>query len=633
MNRRKGYNVKYTFNNGFVDLLEDIWRRKGDEVFKINGIASSHLDVALFGKEFFGTEKAVADMSVDANGNVNNGKDIIQYDSERHKASSKLNGLYLIYKWVKKTYDEASANKAVEYILDGTIFVNDMTGIEKPYCYAFDLRKLISNGMDFFNGPFEIKSPKHSFTFINVFIQTLSYISNSITGAAAFPDFFPILDWYYRNEFGEDYIKNLDGQTKKEIKQQFQNLTYSLNFPFRGNQSPFTNLSVMDRGFLENLFDGYVFPDLTEVNIESTLELSKMYSEYYDELNGKHGYFTFPVLTHALSVNEKNEFKDIETVEWSARTNNEKMLSNIFISPPSAFSSCCRLINRYKDKEYQNSFGVGGLSIGSHRVAGINLPRLAFSGNLDEILDIVHKVLHSHRLLIEDKIKKGFFPLYSKGWIDLERQNSTIGLIGANEYVENLGKDIKTEEGIKEALKVYDKINDYAEYWTDRYNGTRWNIEGIPGETVAVRLAKLDNHLNFNKNNYKMYSNQYIPLIEDISYIDRLKIQGKFDQKTSGGAIAHITHLSEIPPSSKQMFHIMDTARRNGTVYFAINAIMNKCENGHYFNGKVEECPVCKTRNIDSYTRVVGFLTPVKYWNPTRRDWEYDKRTDNDINN
>ena len=73
---------------------------------------------------------------------------------------------------------------------------------------------------------------------------------------------------------------------------------------------------------------------------------------------------------------------------------------------PNAFSSCCRMTSEFDkvaDTGYQNSFGVGGLSIGSHRVAGLNLPRIAMLEKedpdiLDKDIELVHKILLSHHL-------------------------------------------------------------------------------------------------------------------------------------------------------------------------------------------------------------------------------------------
>ncbi len=163
-----------------------------------------------------------------------------------------------------------------------------------PYCFAFDLRNLLMDGMSFFEGNMKINPPKRSESFIALLIQSTAYISNQIAGAASYPDFFVVLDWFYRKEFGENYMENSNKEEMVRIKNQFQNLIYSLNFPFRGGQSAFTNLSVMDKGFMDSLFEGYVFPDFSTPDIESSISLSKMFFEYLTEIHSEEGIFYFP---------------------------------------------------------------------------------------------------------------------------------------------------------------------------------------------------------------------------------------------------------------------------------------------------------------------------------------------------
>ena len=261
---KKGYVVKYGFNNDFVDLMVSLKEKYGERIFEIHGIGDRNLDITQFPKNFYNkSTKAVASVSIDDNANVSS-KDISQYTYERFKSQQKLNSIYLLYKWVKKLFSKKDAAVAIERIISGDIFVNDLTDVEKPYCFAIDLNNLLASGMDFYDGKnIKINPPKRSDSFIAQVIQTTAFISNQIMGAIAYPSFFPILDKFYRAEYGEDYIKRYadDELMRTKIKNQFQNLIFSLNFPFRGNQSSFTNLSVLDKGFAHALFDGFVFAD------------------------------------------------------------------------------------------------------------------------------------------------------------------------------------------------------------------------------------------------------------------------------------------------------------------------------------------------------------------------------------
>ena len=643
MVERKGLYIKHNFNNDFVDLFIRLKEKYGDKVLSIHGIGVKDLDMTTFPKRFYGKSSNVAMVSVDDNANVNE-KTMTQYRHEKYKAMDKINSIYMMYKWVKKTFSKKDAEKCVEAVISGDIFVNDLTGFEMPYCYGFDLFKLADEGMTCYSAK-HIGAPKHGHTFLQLVIQLTAYISNQIMGAIAYPSLFPILDWYYRKDYGENYADDLMNTENWNnplygIKQQFQSLIYSLNFSaFRaGGQTAFTNLSVLDRGFLKHLFEGYVMPDCTGVNIESTYKLSKAFFEYLTDIQSRENVFTFPVMTLAISLDQDNNYMDPEFVDWVAEASYGKSVGNIFQSLPDKFCSCCRLKNDF-GAFASNSLGLGGLSIGSLRVSGLNMPRLALREKdnpnaLVDSLDLIHKILYSHRQLIKDRIEHGVMPLYTTGWIDINKQFSTIGLIGCNEYVENCGLDILTEEGQNKLLQAYEQINDTASNWTkaEAKEHNVYNIEAIPGESLAVRLADIDRLLGFNIKDYKLYSNQYVPLIkghngkDKASVYDRCKIQGIYDKLTSGGSILHITHKEKEPLTKEQYKKLIVLAKDLGTSYFAINYAYSICENHHNLIGDHDECPICHSTKMSKYMRVVGFIVPVNSWNKVRKDYEYSRR-------
>lgn len=655
MERSKGYFIKQSFSNDFVDYMEELYKKYGEGIFEIQGIANKYMDICQFSRNFFGNSTNVADVSVDANANVRE-KNVTQYNFENNKAVMRLNSLYMLYKKIKEIYNVDEAKIALEKVINGEIFVNDLhTFASMPYCFAFDLRNLITNGMNFYRGNMTIGAPKRSDSFIALLIQSTAYISNQIAGAASYPDFFPILDWYYRAEMGEDYAKkvrsekdNKDGNRDSwtKVKNQFQNLIYSFNFPFRGGQSAFTNLSIMDKGFMNSLFSGYQFPDFTTPDIDSSIELSKMFFEYFTEINCKEGVFTFPVTTVAISLDENKEYIDPDFVDWAAEINAKKALANIFQDKPTSFSSCCRLKNDFSkisEVGYQNSFGVGGLSIGSHRVAGLNLPRLALLEEsnpniINDDLETIHKILYAHRALMRERIEGGYLPLYTYNWIDLNRQYSTVGFVGGYEYVANKGLRIEDQDGIVVLQDTLKKIESKVVEWqtAEQEEKNIYNIEQIPAESMAVRLADMDFILGYNnepcdepdktQQKFDLYSNQYIPLVSPASIYDRFRIQGQFDSLTSGGAILHINVDDEKPISKDQFKRLMNAARKLKVVYYAINYAYSECTNGHYIIGKHETCDVCGAKINQQFTRVVGFITPVKSWNSTRRKIEYPDR-------
>lgn len=636
--KTKGFEVKLGFTDEFVNFWESLKEKYPEEIFKIQGVHNDNFDISKFSKNFFKKSASVASVSVDANANVKE-KSIAQYIQEYPKGLQRLNSFYQLFKWVKKVWGVKHAKIAVEKVLNGEIFVNDFSNFSTSYCYAFDLRMLLMEGMNFFKGGMRIHAPKRSDSFVALLIQTTAFISNQIMGACSYPDCFVAWDWFLRNEHGQDYMKRIrageDEVTKKRILDQFQNLIYSFNFPFRSAQSAFTNLSVMDKGYMKSLFGEYYLPDGTVADLDSSQELSKLFFEYFNEINGKEGMFTFPVMTLSLSLDPDGNYIDPEFKKWASKYNCTKSFSNVFIGEPDIYSSCCRLSNNIKKAGglgFQNSFGVGGLSLGSHRVAGLNLARISLLEKdnpnvLEEDIELLHKILFAHRRLIKEKISKGVMPLYTSEWISINRQYSTIGITACNQYVANKGLDIKTEEGIQCIYRVLKAIETNIEKWQieEAEEHCIYNLEAIPAESVAVRLAQTDKVLGYN-DKYKLYSNQYIDLMEDCPVYERFKVQGQLDQLTSGGNILHCNVDGEKPLTPEQYERIIDLAKDCKVKYFGINYAYSECANRHYTIGKNKTCPICGSPIVETWARVVGFITPKSAYNPVRRDFEFDKR-------
>lgn len=656
MKTTKGYFVKHSFGADFVNKMNEINQQYGEDVLAVHGIANKFMDIAEFSHNFFQTSASVtvADLQVDSNANVGSDKNITQYNFENNKAIGKLNSLNTMYELVTKYFDKEQADECLENLVTGKIFLNDAVNFQMPYCYSFATSEIIYNGMRFGKTlNLNIKPPKSARSYINLIIQFISFASNQILGACALPDLFVNLNWFYEKDLGKNYIDLIrSSEDSKErhdliyrVKNDFQNLIYSFNFPFRGNQSAFVNVSVLDRSFLSALFKGYMYPDYTKPNIENIYELSKFFFEYFTEIQCKESVFTFPVVTLAHGIDKDKNKLDPEFWDWSAEVCSKKACANILISETNSFSSCCRLKNQLdtpientssSELGMSNSFGVGGISIGSHRVCGINMYRLAQLEDEDEnaadnAIDCCWKILYSHRKHIQSLIERGVFPLYTYNYMDLKRQYSTFGFIGAYEYVlykcqfdEQRAKDIGYDEYLIPFLQdLEEKIKGYQDKYKKDY--VICNIEQIPGESMAVRLAQIDKLLGYN-DRFEFYSNQYIPTADSASIHERLEIEGKVNVLCSGGSICHINVDDSEPLSTEQFSRIMEVARETGATYFAINYCYSECEDGHFIIGKHDVCPICRKKIVNNYTRVVGFVTPVKNWNKTRRRVDFPTR-------
>ena len=355
---------------------------------------------------------------------------------------------------------------------------------------------------------------------------------------------------------------------------------------------------------------------------------------------------TFPVVTACFSLAEDGkELADPAFVKRIAEHNLKFGFINIYVGETSTLSSCCRLRSNINDLGYANSFGAGSTKIGSLGVCTLNLPALARDASaetadkdneaavqmmletVDAMTQMVGFINHAKRCFIADRIERGSLPLYKLGYMELKRQFSTCGFTGLYEAVHILGYDMREPEGLEVAKRILERINQTNVFLTELL-GTPHNMEQVPGESSAVKLARKDSLRGCNPEGWELYSNQFVPLWEEgVDLLDRIRIQGELDGYCTGGAICHLNVADRIE-KPETMEALIRHAAASGVVYFAINYAINRCLDGHMTVGHgVDYCPICGKRITDTYTRVVGFLTNTKHWNATRREHDWPHRT------
>ena len=192
--------------------------------------------------------------------------------------------------------------------------------------------------------------------------------------------------------------------------------------------------------------------------------------------------------------------------------------------------------------------------------------------------------------------------------------------------------EVEPDDGLNAAKEVLDTINEVNEYMSKQL-GTPHNMEQVPAESSAVKLAKKDRVMEIGCIDEfcevffpDLYSNQFLPLwIGGINIFERIETQGELDKFCTGGAIAHLNIAQRISKVDTMM-QLISYACSKGVIYFAVNYAINKCENNHMTVGSNEHCPICMKPITDTYTRVVGFLTNTKHWNQTRREKDWPNR-------
>ena len=643
---------KYGFTNGELKELTS-------KILKIHGLEASNFDaLSSFAKIL---ESRVNDVSIDDNSNKNE-KTIAGVNNEITAAFRKLVGYHMLYGVMKDLYGQAEAKVLSGDLYDFSLGLSDSTNILIPYCWALDASKIVLEGRKFGQLP---SAPVHRVdSYISALDETIHQMSSHLAGAIAVGTFF--LDiahiLIYKQRVPFEKIKT-DAVMRKHIENCFQTFVHSVNHLSRnGVESPFTNISLFDRVKLKGLVGpenyGWYFANKKEVALDNGLEdkmsaeqwqefvinyiieLQEIYAKFHekgDPLNNGIPY-RFPVTTMNISKDDDDKVLDEKFFDFVCQRDITRF--NIFTSKGTKVASCCRLINDAELLDMGssvNSFGGSTVSMGSHRVVTINFARIAYEANsmedfyhiLDKRIRGAAKVLKAHKVLIGKMEEKGLEPFITRGWIRMDRLFSTFGILGvveAKKILETKFADqIEDGQDVMKDYLVY--LNKHSQEYAKEL-GLFSNIEQIPGESYAVRLATVDN-LIFDEDiiDAPLYANQFVPLWEDATIWEKLEADGKYNQLLTGGGIVHAQLGSKTTPSQNKK--IIEYAIKCGCEHFVLNSVYSKCPKcGAVYDHKVASCSKCgHNEHMEYYSRVVGFFVPVDSWNPTRRNWEFQRRT------
>lgn len=620
-------NIPIKTDRDFEISFNAMKNKYGEDFEYLNGFHETQLNFSDFIDGFI--DKNVADVTIDVNANAHH-KDICSLSGEKGKSEDKLFAFNKIFYELKKKYGLKTARKWLKTEWNGGFYLHDASSASfKPYCYAYDLTRLSTEGL-FFLDDYNNEPPKHLTTFFDDVIEFISFFSNRSSGACGLPNLLVWGYYFWKHDIEEDYyIKNPDYY----MRQCFQKFVYRINQPFlRVDQSAFLNISIFDRNYYEALFGGVVFPDGTFAidYIDDFIDYQKAFMEVVSDIR-ENNMFTFPVLTYSL-LYQNNKFVDEEFARWCSDHNCKWNDANFFQSDNvGVLSNCCRLLSdTSKLDAFINSIGGTALSIGSVKVNTINLMRIAYKSGINEkkylkILkkrtELCCKVLDVQRHIIKRNIEKGLLPNYCEGGIEMSKQYSTIGILGLYEVIEYFGyiefdefnNAYYTDEGIEFADKIFKVLNKVKDTFTDEYS---FNIESVPAERAAIILCQKDNLL-YEKEDKFIYSNQWIPLSQPCTIQEKIKLSSILDAKCSGGAIAHI-NLEQNFPNTDVAWEMLNYIASQNVFYFAFNTRINECKNHHGFVGS-NICPKCGEPVIDTYQRIVGYLTPTRSYSKDRK--------------
>ena len=383
--------------------------------------------------------------------------------------------------------------------------------------------------------------------------------------------------------------------------------------------------------------------------------IQKTFCEWFSHGDPITGFpYRFPVVTINITTNSNMDIISEDFAKWVAKVDRNMANFNIHFGSKSKIAMCCRYENDLDDMNLSpDSFGNGGVNIGSHRVVTPNFARAALisGGNMekfinkcDELIDIAGKLLNVHRKdILEKRIEKTpqYLQFFGKlGWFSLDTMFSTIGLTGVNEINKFMGYNILDDDGTEFTIDFMEYINGKVKDLRKQY-GCSFNIEEIPGEQACVSLINKDHLVVHDKykdadirddimdefDNCKLYSNQYIPLVEKADIVTRLDLSGRFMNIISGGGIVHVNSEGQIDSDGK-VYELLKFAAKSGCTHFAICYRFGKCEDhpaiivGH----GITKCPICGKPITHTRARVIGYFSDETNWHPVRQEFDAPNR-------
>ncbi len=613
------------------------------------------------------TDNAASSSETDANANVTV-KNVANLEGEVYKVTNRIiqrqrmkDELNLLFPEIAKQY-EADLNHHIVYTHDEA-----STPVLKQYCMAVSLYPLMTEGVGNIDGvtPSE---PNDLQSFSGQITNLIFLLSAQCKGAVAVGEYFIALNYYVVKEFGPKWYDKLDCEAttphclirrtvKDHILKAFKQFVWGVNQPAgnRSYQSPFTNISYYDKTYFESLFGEFYYPDDTRPEWKAVDTLQRMFMKWFNQVRLKQ-VLTFPVETFAM-VHNNHDIIDQEYKNLCAEMYAEGHSFFTYISDSAdSLASCCRLRNELAENTFSPTSGLTGVMTGSCNVITLNINRIVqdwalqhpFEGHslvkgqplqtnplncvhldqdfvqyLTTILQRVYKYHIAYKTMLYDMEDKRMFASSNGGYIYINKLYSTIGINGLNEAARFLGLTVgNNPEYIQFLQLVLGTIKEQNKLHSihDKKRPFLFNSEVVPAEGLGGKNYRWDKQDGYwVPDDENLYNSYFYDAHDNTSVLDKFVLHGhQTYQYTDGGSAAHVNledHLSK-----SQYLKLIDFAVANGTNYFTFNIPNSKCEDcGKIIKKPIDICPCCGSHHITQYTRVIGYLRPIKAFGEDRQ--------------
>jgi ribonucleoside-triphosphate reductase len=520
---------------------------------------------------------------------------------------------------------------------EGDFHIHDLSYPIVGYCAGWSLDNLLRRGFGHVPNQVHSAPAKHLETATLHMVNYIGTMQGEFAGAQAFSSVDTLLAPFVRHD-------KLDFD---HVRQDIQKLVYGLNVPSRwGWQTPFSNLT----------FDWTVPRDLAAKKVVvGGKELDSVYGDYQAEMDminraflemmveGDHQgrVFTFPIPTYNLTQDFDWDSPNARLLFEATAKYGIPYFQNYIgtnMNPGDIRAMCCRLnLDQRELMRRPGSIWGPGDSTGSIGVVTINLNRIGYTAKtadefkerLRHLMGLAKDSLEAKREIVNSMLERGIMP-YTKVYLGhFNNHFSTIGICGMHEAGLNLlGKGIGTPEGQAFAVDILNFMRDVLRGYQEE-TGNLYNLEATPAESTSYRLARLDRQKypqiitsGSEKHPYLTNSTQLnVDATRDV--FEALQHQEAVQSLYTGGTIFH-TFLPEAIDGATCRKLVRKIAETR-IPYFSITPTFSVCEHHGYLKGQHPQCPDCGAET-EVYSRIVGYLRPVRTWNDGKQQ-EFKDRT------
>ena len=526
--------------------------------------------------------------------------------------------------------------------INGFVHHHDLEyATNRPNCFNADLRFYAKNGLKIDGKGLmgSVAKPAKSLeVLLNHLLQAWMAGATVFSGGQGYVNFNTLLAPFAR------------GRTYEEIKQAIQGFVFNCNMSLicRGGQVLFSSIGV-DLSIPDVLANepaigpGGVANGVYKDYQEEADLIFRAICEVSNEKDGNGAYHRFPNILFNIRKGDLDEY-----------TGTCKLLHETGANNPTIYYVNCTELERTVmgcrtalPMNYTGDYEKDCCNTGNFMYSTLNLPLIALESNgniqqfynlLGDMCEIIYDTLTWRREQIKDVIYKKHMSDFllqkdketGEELYRFDTTTMTIGFCGLYECLQILNKD--ETEGMRIVAYLINMKDQFREK-----DGLRWSVIASPAESASHRFAEIikekypDAPVQGTKDHYYLTNSSHIPVSKETTIVDHIRNAGIFHPLTLGGNILHIW-LGEVWSDAKSLWKLNQKIIKEGAIFWAYSKVFTYCnECGFTINDFIEECPICKSRDLVTYDRITGYYLPTRGFNNGKQQ-EFKDRFRHNLN-